>query len=358
VSFSLNHSHQAIGLLSSDSYFSLYNVATLGRVFHRQLPTAALSIIPSSVQFCESHVLVGRVNNSHFDLVQITKDVAVLSTIRFTAPSPSPPQLHFAHAVYDPARTLLWVTPFARGSLYAFRYALKGQPLVQGAASENPPITIAFDRVAEYPFEPVLSFVQASRTAEEDAEIFFASPNGFSQAHITKDACASLGKSLEPEPQPKAVPAPPKPEPESETPKKAAKGTSKVKQSSKQPSPVVVKSELPPSPTVETEKRAAAMPMARTMSSDLTAPKSSIAESGISADELGRVLKKVSLDRLAPLVLIALVRPRTSCRTTSSSCCRIRSARSEPVSMRSVVEISRARYRQRSRSKLSQICST
>jgi hypothetical protein len=125
VSFCLNATNQAIGLLSTSGYFCLFSVANLNRVWHRQLPSSAPNVAPSSVRFCEANLLVGRGNDTILDLIQITVELAVLSTIKFVAPSPSPPALHFAHAEYDSDKSTLIVAPFARGSVYAFHYALK-----------------------------------------------------------------------------------------------------------------------------------------------------------------------------------------------------------------------------------------
>jgi len=159
-------------------HFTLYNVSNLNRVWNRPLPSSK-SATPSSVRFVEANILVGRDNNTHFDLVQITVDITVLSTIVFTSPSP----VHFAQAVYDSARGILWIAPFTRGSLYAIRYALKGVPPGRGLA--------AFDKIAEYPLEPVLSL--ALNPKSEDAELFFATPNGFSLVQIEKSSCDEFG---------------------------------------------------------------------------------------------------------------------------------------------------------------------
>ena len=64
---------------------------------------------------------------------------------------------------------------------------------MKGAAGEDPTITIAFDNVAEFPLEPVLSFVLASGvSATGDADFFFATPNGLNQAHIDEAVCETL----------------------------------------------------------------------------------------------------------------------------------------------------------------------
>lgn len=162
------------------------------------------------MHFVEANILVGRDNDTQFDLVQITVDVAVISTIKFTSPSPA---AHFAQVVYDSPRNMLWIAPFARGSLFALRYALKGVPPARGSV-------VAFDRIAEYPLEPVLSL--ALNPKSEDAELFFASPTGFSLARIEKAQCDALSSTRQAEPSnlPQTNP-------------------------SKKPSPAIVKSELP-----------------------------------------------------------------------------------------------------------------
>ena len=66
---------------------------------------------------------------------------------------------------------------------------------------------MAFDKLAEYPLEPVLSLTLNPKS--EDAELFFATTNGFSLARIEKSQCDAFAngatisrvepaKSLEP----------------------------------------------------------------------------------------------------------------------------------------------------------------
>ncbi|WWC91899.1 uncharacterized protein L201_006848 [Kwoniella dendrophila CBS 6074] len=269
VDFCLNATQQAIGLLSSDSYLTLYNVSNLNRVWHRSLPSKAPEKEPSSIQFCESNILVGRAKNSHYDLVQITVDLAVLSTIEFVAPPPCLEDLNYSHAVYDSNKTTLYIAPFARGSLYAFKYALKGQQPIKDASKPDGPKVAAFDKAAEYPLQPVTSLVLAKKGIEEDSEIFFATPQGLSQATISRSAYNAL-KAPIPAPTagapqqsestasvPALTPAPPAvpaasttkavPSPNKggkiELPKPRSRAGSKAP--SKNASPTVVKAELP-----------------------------------------------------------------------------------------------------------------
>jgi hypothetical protein len=215
-------------------------------------------------------LLVGRKNNTIYDLIQITVDLAVLSTIKFVAPPPSPVPLHFSQAVYDPSRRTLWVSSFARGSVFGFRYALSGSPPIKVA--ERPNGVVAFDKIGEYPLnESILSLAlsTSSPSGEEDLELFFATPTGFNHATIDKAACEALSSApatttvqsaAAPVPVSTAAAAPPPAvpsptvQPKKESPAPAAK---KQEQSAKRAaapkaqartpvkgSPVVVKKEL------------------------------------------------------------------------------------------------------------------
>lgn len=160
------------------------------RVWNRPLPTSS----PTSINFVESNLLIGRENNTIYDLVQITGETAVVSSISFTG------QTHFTQPIYDATRNILWVSVFGRGSLFGFRYALKGQPPIR--VSERGPVT-AFDKVAELPLEPVLS-LSFNPKATEFAEFFFATPGGFSMAHVEKPVCDNISSSPAPPEVPKA----------------------------------------------------------------------------------------------------------------------------------------------------------
>ena len=66
---------------------------------------------------------------------------------------------------------------------------MKGQPPIK--ISESPD-KIAFDKMAEYPLEPVLSLVLSPKPVSEDAELFFATASGFSIVHIDRSAGENL----------------------------------------------------------------------------------------------------------------------------------------------------------------------
>jgi hypothetical protein len=304
MSFCVNSSHQAIALLSGTNMLSLYNVATLNRVWHRQLPTASPSYPPSSIQFCEANILVGRGDNTIFELVQITVDLAVLSSIKLTFPPPSPAQVNFTQAVYDTQKSVLWVCVPARGSLYGFKYALKGKPPMQVSKGEK---AVAFSRMAEYPLETVLSLVLGPKPGHAtDVEMFFGTPNGFSLAVVSGEAVEALNKPLEaPTVERTQAEIPAETPAQAETPMlqqqapvtapsskvsvkteqtdsgKKIKSTPNAKQAAKLASPAGIKVEL--SPDVETDVNASHAP-APAQRKDVQTP-------GI--DEFGKVLKKV-----------------------------------------------------------------
>ncbi|WVQ84735.1 hypothetical protein IAT38_006892 [Cryptococcus sp. DSM 104549] len=252
VDVCLNQSHQAMGILSSSSYFTLFSIANLNRVWHRLLPSASPHSPPSSAQFLESNIIIGRAQNTHYDIVQITVDLAVLSSIKFLAPPPCPAELHYTNASYDGSKGILWIAPFARGSLYAFRYALKDQQPIKDVSLPHGPKVVAFDRVAEFPVAAVSSLAVCRKEVGEAPEVFFATPKGFSSATVSLEALELLkggsASGAVPAPAPAAIPTPlptvipaqqPAPTPaQAPTPQKPA--TKNLKST-----PVKVKSELP-----------------------------------------------------------------------------------------------------------------
>ncbi|WWC64793.1 uncharacterized protein I303_107405 [Kwoniella dejecticola CBS 10117] len=313
VDFCLNLTHQVIGILSTTSHCTLYNVSNLNRVWHRPLPCGWAESEPTSIQFCESNLLIGRAQNTYFDLVQITVDLAALSTIKLIAPSPCPQQLHYSHAVYDSSNSTLYIAPFARGSLYAFKYALKGQQPTKDVSKPDGPTIVAFDRVAEYPLEPIISLALAKKGADEESEILYATPQGFSQAMITRKANdvlsqqnGNVGASV-PTTVPsnvssgKAVPSPKSPRGgKIELPKSRAAAL--PKSTSKNGSPAAVKTELPSASEDEAPSQARPVTQPRKGS---VAPASTNAADGepnagasLSQDDLNKALKKTE-DRLS-----------------------------------------------------------
>lgn len=113
-----------MALISNCRRLALYSVASSKRVFHRQieLSQSESSTIPSSIQFCESNILIGRNGNTILDLVQISGNISVIGTIQLSSTG--------SHsAIYDDTNSVLWLT--APGQIFGFQYALKGQPPIK-----------------------------------------------------------------------------------------------------------------------------------------------------------------------------------------------------------------------------------
>ncbi|CAK9780159.1 hypothetical protein CC85DRAFT_328089 [Cutaneotrichosporon oleaginosum] len=198
VQFCLNATHQAIALISSSGYFCLYSVASFNKVWHRQLPSSNTAAPLSSVRFCEAHIVVGRANDTMFDLVQITYELAVISTIKFTAPES---QLSFGNAVYDSENETLFISQFARGSIYAFHYKLKGTQPLRGLTGPDATPVLAFDAMAEFPMDPMVSFVVSPRSrdsASASADIVYATPQRINRAQLALGSLAQNGSAPAP----------------------------------------------------------------------------------------------------------------------------------------------------------------
>ena len=177
---------------------------------------------PSSIQFVESNILVGRKNNTIYEIVQITQDHAVLSTIEFTG---GPGSVEYTHSIYDSAQSILWVSVFSKKALYGFRYALKGVSPMKDASARSGSI-IAFDQVAEYPLDAITSMALRPKSGPDDSDnpsIIYASPSGISMVKASNGASDIYGPAPAPPPPAPASVARSTPEQtQVPTPKKAA----------------------------------------------------------------------------------------------------------------------------------------
>lgn len=181
VDFCLNHTHQAIALISSSGFFDLFALSNRNRVIHRLLPASHANSAPSSIAFCEAHILIGRDRNTVYDLHQITSKHGIIASVTLDVPTNQASDNHYSHAVYDCANETLWIAPFARGSLLGLRYMLKDQQPVRIELPENQR-DAPFGVIAEVPLEPVINMVLGPTNDDEEAasDIFFAHPAGYS----------------------------------------------------------------------------------------------------------------------------------------------------------------------------------
>lgn len=238
--FCLNQSQSAIAVVTSTE-LTLFNVSTKNQVWQKPLLTTRPGSSPTSVQFCEANILIGSQNNQVYELVQITADYAILSSIKLVAPEPSPAELNYSHAIYDSASSILWVAAFARASLLGFRYTLKGVAPIKDASARSGSI-VAFDKVAEFPLEPVMSMVlrPASESDSEDGNgetsLFYAHPGGFSIAtidHAVTDLFGPVPPLSTSVPSKQATPEQQQPGPKPPPSEKKDKTASKPKQNAK-----------------------------------------------------------------------------------------------------------------------------
>ena len=167
----------------TDTHLSLWRAADRTQVWQGPLDTDYPSLTPCSLRFSDSNLVVGRANDTVFEVIQLGNHHAILSTIELVAPEPTPAIAHYSHAVFDHASSILWVAAYARGSLLGFRYTLKGVPVIKDAAADRGSV-VAFDQLVEIPLDPIVSFT--IKSGKDGIVVFYATSEGYSQATIDK----------------------------------------------------------------------------------------------------------------------------------------------------------------------------
>nr|ODO04275.1 hypothetical protein L204_00632 [Cryptococcus depauperatus CBS 7855] len=220
VDFCVNANNTAIGLLSSTSTFTLYNLTTYNRVWQRSLPSSCPNLPLTSCQFVETNILIGRERNTCFDLVQITADLAVLSSITLQALGAG--DQHYAQALYDPYSSLLFIAPHLRSSLLVFHYTLKNTQPIRDVSLPNGPRVVAFDKLAELPLDKenrdstdlvplgdvqslaIISNVGNDQGWDQNIELFWSCAAGFGSGVLGLKGVEMIGggKKIEPEQAP------------------------------------------------------------------------------------------------------------------------------------------------------------
>jgi hypothetical protein len=168
--------------LLTETELTLWNPRTRSRVWSKPAATDYPLLTPSSIQFCDANVIIGRDQGTIYELVQLGSVHVVLSTIELVAPKPSPLDQHYSHALYDPVHDIFWVAAHARGSLLGFRYTLKGvlpNKIVPAKGS-----IVAFDKVIEIPMDPMVSFIIKPRS--DGLVVFYATSDGYSKVSINE----------------------------------------------------------------------------------------------------------------------------------------------------------------------------
>jgi hypothetical protein len=236
-----------------------------------------------------------------------------LSVIELIAPTPSSPEQHYSQATYDSVNSMLWVAPFARGSILGFKYALKGQPPIKDAVASQGTV-VAFDEVVEFPIESVVSMVPLATYS--GPAVFYATPSGFSKTSIDNAVFELYGKASTATPVSAPAPVPakaaqPTPAP---TPAKTINGDKKEKENKSAPKakhvpkvaspapPAASQVPAPPAevPVVETKPDIRALEKAAAASTTAQAPAQAEAltlkaVSSAPSAELATLLKQVSI---------------------------------------------------------------
>jgi len=184
LAFAINHTKSALALLT-ENQISLWNPKSRTCVWAKPIATDYPSLTPSSIQFCEINVIIGRNRDTIFELVQLGSGYGVLSTIELVAPEPSPVEQHYSHALYDPIHGIFWVAAHARGSLLGFRYTLQNsKPISNGKEPPKRGSIVAFDKVIEIPMDPMVSFIIKPRS--DGLVVFYATSDGYSKVSINE----------------------------------------------------------------------------------------------------------------------------------------------------------------------------
>lgn len=224
-------------------------------MWHRDIPTSSPDLYPSSCQFCEANLIIGRGQDTVLDLLQITQ-LSVLSTIRIAPPANSAGSAFWTRATWDQASGILWVSVPNRAGLYAFRYARKGQQ--QPVRNAEAGSVAAWDRVAELPMGPILGYALAPSVGQEGkSTMVYATAEGTFELEMPGDLFETSSAVVEAPPKKAegtAKPAAVKQKKEAPVPARSA-NRSPVKTAQRSSSPVKRADAEAPAPAVPTPTR-------------------------------------------------------------------------------------------------------
>ena len=247
--------------LLTETQISLWNSNGRSLVWSRAIATDYPSLTPSSIQFCDTHVVIGRNRDTIYELVQLGTHHAVLSTIELVAPEPSPAERHYSHALYDPAHGIFWVAAHARGSLLGFRYTLKNIPNIKEIHQKGS--VVGFDQVIEIPMDPMVSFIIKPRS--DGIVVFYATSEGYSKVSLNEKVfddfapSTTRSKVSTPTQSPAVVPQQTPSKTNGNVEKKENKAAPKAKAVNKPappaPAPVAVPAAAPASEVAEVDKK-------------------------------------------------------------------------------------------------------
>lgn len=192
IDFNVNDESDLLAILQEDDTISMYmgtsrkggwtlNLPSTSRPTGAQAATAITAIDTG-------RVLVEFDNGMCFALIDKTGQS--LGSITFSVPTDgqAPSDIRQAAARYDAENEVVWISHFVRASLFAFRLA-----------SVN--AAVAFECFTEIPLEPLGDFALSPRslTGNDDLEIFYKFPRGFSQTTLDHEFFKQICQKSAPE---------------------------------------------------------------------------------------------------------------------------------------------------------------
>jgi dihydroneopterin aldolase len=160
ASFDFDLAHHAIATITEDSVLTVWSTLDKYPLWQSKIPGDGA---PSSLNFVDAGVVIGRKSGTSFQLLPALSDV-VLSTIKFNNAGRDDPDM-FGHITYDSRIQTLWVANSRRDSLVAFRIAFD---MIAPISGEEEVLRGAYiDQVVEFVGpKPTIHFVILTADAD------------------------------------------------------------------------------------------------------------------------------------------------------------------------------------------------
>jgi hypothetical protein len=138
VAFAFDMAHSAIAAISEDSTLELWRIANQEPFWSANIPGEGT---PSSIDFLENGIVIGRKNGTIFQLLPIRSN-NVLATLKFIDTQTKDDRDMFGHVSYDSRIQTLWIANSRRESLIALRVSVRDND--DGSRASF------FDQIAEF----------------------------------------------------------------------------------------------------------------------------------------------------------------------------------------------------------------
>ena len=164
ASFDFDIPHQAIATVTKDAILTIWSTVEKYPLWQSKIAGEGS---PSSLNFVDAGVVIGRKSGTYFQLLPIMSDV-VLSTIKFANAGQEDPDM-FGHVTYDTRIQTLWVANSRRDSLIAFRISFDMTAPTPG--DEEVLRSAYIDQVVEFVGpKPTIHFVILTADADPDGD--------------------------------------------------------------------------------------------------------------------------------------------------------------------------------------------